>query len=89
MAKYRILALDGGGLRSLITVRLLQQLSDSPSISGWLDQVDLVAGTSSGGIIALGLAAGVPHSTARNPRFEQSDGAGNEGFGNARGGRDG
>jgi patatin-like phospholipase/acyl hydrolase len=58
MAKYRILSLDGGGLRGLITVRLLQQLEGSPSIAGWLDQVDLVAGTSTGGIIALGLAAG-------------------------------
>lgn len=58
MAKYRVLSLDGGGLRGLITVRLLQQLAGSPSIDGWLDKVDLVAGTSTGGIIALGLAAG-------------------------------
>lgn len=60
MAKYRVLSLDGGGLRGLITVRLLQQLQGEPSIAGWLDKVDLVAGTSTGGIIALGLAAGKP-----------------------------
>ena len=57
MAKYRILSLDGGGLRGLITVRLLQQLNQSPSTKGWLDQADLIAGTSTGGILALGIAS--------------------------------
>jgi len=57
MAKYRILSLDGGGLRGLITVRLLQQLNQSPTTKGWLDQVDLIAGTSTGGILALGIAS--------------------------------
>ena len=60
MAKYRVLSLDGGGLRGLISVRMLEQLSSDPELEGWLDQVDLVAGTSTGGIIALGLAAGKP-----------------------------
>lgn len=59
MAKYRILSIDGGGLRGLIAVRLLEQLAEDPDLSGWLDQVDLIAGTSTGGIIALGLAAGL------------------------------
>ncbi|MFA5941364.1 MAG: CBASS cGAMP-activated phospholipase [Sinimarinibacterium sp.] len=58
MAKYRILALDGGGLRGLITARLLQRLNDDPVTAGWLDQADLIAGTSTGGILALGLAKG-------------------------------
>ncbi|MEH6636562.1 MAG: CBASS cGAMP-activated phospholipase [Halioglobus sp.] len=62
MAKYRVLSLDGGGLRGLITVRMLEQLADDPAIAGWLDKVDLIAGTSSGGIIALGIAAGKPLS---------------------------
>lgn len=57
MAKYRILSLDGGGLRGLITVRLLQQLNQSPTTKGWLDKVDLIAGTSTGGILALGIAS--------------------------------
>lgn len=60
MAKYRILALDGGGLRGLITARLLQRLNDDPLTAGWLDQADLIAGTSTGGILALGLAKGLP-----------------------------
>jgi uncharacterized protein len=57
MAKYRILSLDGGGLRGLITVRLLQQLNQSTTTKGWLDKVDLIAGTSTGGILALGIAS--------------------------------
>jgi len=58
VAKYRVLSLDGGGLRGLITVRMLEQLTNDPDITGWLDKVDLITGTSTGGIIALGLAAG-------------------------------
>lgn len=55
---YKILSLDGGGLRGLITARMLQRLNAEPAIAGWLDKVDLIAGTSTGGILALGLAAG-------------------------------
>jgi patatin-like phospholipase/acyl hydrolase len=58
MGKYRILSLDGGGLRGLISARLLDRLSLERKIEGWLEKVDLVAGTSTGGILALGLAAG-------------------------------
>jgi patatin-like phospholipase/acyl hydrolase len=58
VAKCRILSLDGGGLRGLITARMLQRLNDDPKIKGWLNDVDLLAGTSTGGILALGLAAG-------------------------------
>lgn len=58
MGSYRILSLDGGGLRGLISARILQRLVDAPGIAGWLDRVDLIAGTSTGGILALGLAAG-------------------------------
>lgn len=55
---YKILSLDGGGLRGLITARMLDRLNAEPAIAGWLDQADLIAGTSTGGILALGLAAG-------------------------------
>lgn len=58
MAKYRILCLDGGGLRGLITARLLARLNTHPQVAGWLSTVDLFAGTSTGGILALGLACG-------------------------------
>jgi predicted acylesterase/phospholipase RssA len=54
--KYLILACDGGGVRGLLTALLIQQLeSDFP----FLNRVKLFAGTSTGGILALGLAKGL------------------------------
>ena len=58
MAKYRILSLDGGGIRGIITTVILNRLNTHPEISDFLEGVDLVAGTSTGGIIALALAKG-------------------------------
>lgn len=58
MARYRILSLDGGGLRGLISARLLHRLNTHPEIAGWLESADLLAGTSTGGLLALGLAWG-------------------------------
>ena len=56
MSPYRILSLDGGGMRGLITAILLNRLA--ASYPGFLSQIDLFAGTSTGGVMALGLAAG-------------------------------
>jgi patatin-like phospholipase/acyl hydrolase len=54
---YRILCFDGGGVRGVYTARLLERLSERvPSVIG---KTDLLAGTSTGGIIALGLPAGL------------------------------
>lgn len=56
MAAYRILALDGGGIKGLFTARVLDRIVQQyPKL---LKNVDLLAGTSTGGIIALALAAG-------------------------------
>jgi patatin-like phospholipase/acyl hydrolase len=41
----------------VLVTRLLERLQ--ALVPGWLAQVDLIAGTSTGGIIALGLAAGI------------------------------
>jgi patatin-like phospholipase/acyl hydrolase len=54
---YRILALDGGGIRGLYTAVLLDRLLKE--VPGFTDRVDLLAGTSTGGILALGLAKGI------------------------------
>ncbi len=56
MPPYRILTLDGGGIRGVITTVLMQRLNKEPALTGWLDSVDLIAGTSTGGLLALGLA---------------------------------
>jgi patatin-like phospholipase/acyl hydrolase len=54
---FRILALDGGGLRGIFTAAVL---CEAARVFGpaFIDSVDLLVGTSTGGIIALGLAAG-------------------------------
>jgi patatin-like phospholipase/acyl hydrolase len=60
MAKYRILSMDGGGIRGLFTSVLLDRIS--AQFPALLPKVDLIAGTSTGGIIAILLAAGKPPS---------------------------
>lgn len=56
MAKYRVVSIDGGGIRGLVTTVLLQRIIASPGLANFLDTVDLLAGTSTGGLLALGLA---------------------------------
>lgn len=53
---YKILSFDGGGIRGLVTLALLKRLQ--AEVPGLIDSADCIAGTSTGGIIALGLAAG-------------------------------
>jgi patatin-like phospholipase/acyl hydrolase len=56
MGAYHVLSIDGGGIRGVLTARLLQRLeAERPGI---LRKVDLFAGTSTGGLLALGFAAG-------------------------------
>lgn len=56
-SNFLILSCDGGGIRGLITAIILQELDKQIP---FLDKVDLFTGTSTGGIIALGLASGIP-----------------------------
>jgi hypothetical protein len=56
MAPYHILTLDGGGIRGLLTAIMLGKLEKA--VPGFLNKVDLIAGTSTGGLLALGLAVG-------------------------------
>jgi patatin-like phospholipase/acyl hydrolase len=57
MGNYCILALDGGGIRGVYTAVLLQRLAKEAP--GFLGRADLLAGTSTGGILALALAKGL------------------------------
>ncbi|MGH7207978.1 MAG: patatin-like phospholipase family protein, partial [Nitrospiraceae bacterium] len=52
--RYRILSIDGGGIRGVFAAVLLDRLA--VACPSFLEHVDLVAGTSTGAIIALGLA---------------------------------
>ncbi len=63
MAHYHILSLDGGGIRGVLTATLLERLEAARP--GFLAKIDLFAGTSTGGILALGLAAGLTPAQAR------------------------
>ncbi len=56
MAKYRVLCLDGGGIRGIYTAQLLIRLQKE--VPDLLDDIDLYAGTSTGGLFSLLLAAG-------------------------------
>lgn len=53
----RVLALDGGGMRGIFTASYLTALERGLQ-TRMIDVVDLVVGTSTGGIIGLGLASG-------------------------------
>jgi len=57
MSPYHILSLDGGGICGVLTAKLLERLE--MAYPGFLSKVDMIAGTSTGGILALGLAAGL------------------------------
>lgn len=70
MAIYRILSLDGGGVRGLLSAALLEQLERR--LPGWLTDVDLIAGTSAGGIIACGLGDGMAPSEVREFFYEKT-----------------
>lgn len=66
MSKYRILSIDGGGIRGIITAIILQRLISDSTISGFLNDVDLIAGTSTGGLLALGIANGLEPNYMRD-----------------------
>ena len=63
MSRYQILSIDGGGIRGVLTAILLERLEEQNP--DFLNKVDLIAGTSTGGLIALGLASGKSPSEAR------------------------
>jgi patatin-like phospholipase/acyl hydrolase len=62
--KFRILSIDGGGIRGIIPAKVLEELEaqiqrEQPGIK--LHQYfDLICGTSTGAILAIGIALGIP-----------------------------
>lgn len=58
MPAYRILSIDGGGLRGIISARVLDRLEREFDLGPFYRGAELLGGTSTGGILALGLSAG-------------------------------
>lgn len=71
MPKYKILTFDSGGIRGLLSVLVIEHLDNK--IPGWRNDADLIAGTSTGGIIALGLANGTEISRIKQFYYDKSD----------------
>jgi hypothetical protein len=58
---FRILAIDGGGIKGIFPAAVLAQIeADLLGGRSVVDHFDMIVGTSTGGILALGLAAGKP-----------------------------
>ena len=59
MNRFRIMSLDGGGIKGTFTVALLAELEKMTG-KNLVQYFDLITGTSTGGIIALALGLGIP-----------------------------
>ena len=57
--EIRILSVDGGGIRGILPARLLEEIERQTG-KPLRDLFHLIAGTSTGGILACGLATGMP-----------------------------
>jgi len=68
----RILAIDGGGIKGALPIGFLARVEE---VTGEriVDHFDFIAGTSTGGIIAIGLGLGLPASDVL--AFYRNDGA--------------
>lgn len=63
---YRILSLDGGGIKGVFSAALLAFIEEELGRRGCIgDFFDCIAGTSTGGILAIGAGLGVPARTMR------------------------
>jgi len=61
---FKILSLDGGGIRGAFSASVLASFEAQFGVR-LVEYFDLIVGTSTGGIIALGLAAGLPAAEIR------------------------
>jgi len=69
---FRILSIDGGGIKGILPAALLTKVERE--ITGGIPAgryFDMIAGTSTGGIIALALGFGLPASTVQSLYVEQ------------------
>jgi uncharacterized protein len=71
MSRYNVLSMDGGGIRGILTARILERID--AALPGFLDGVALMGGTSTGGLLALGLASGMTPGQVRKLYEELGD----------------
>ena len=69
----KILSIDGGGIKGMFAATFLAEMEKNTEEPLWR-HFDLIAGTSTGGIIALGLALGIPAARIRD--LYESEGPG-------------
>jgi patatin-like phospholipase/acyl hydrolase len=69
--RFRILCLDGGGIRGAFTAAVLARWEEMSNLHA-ADHFDLIAGTSTGGILAIGLGLGL--SAGEMVRFYREQG---------------
>lgn len=64
---FKILSIDGGGIKGLLPATILAHLEEALGSGVRLrDRFDMISGTSTGGIIALGLGHGKPAAEIRD-----------------------
>lgn len=56
--RFQILSLDGGGIKGLFSAAVLAAVEEDQNVN-IAEHFDLITGTSTGGIIALGLGLGL------------------------------
>lgn len=83
---FRILSIDGGGIRGIFPAKFLADMEAELSERGYVhtqirDHFDLICGTSTGGIIAIALSLGIP----AHEIYQLYMGNANKIFGNKRG----
>ena len=66
--KFRFLALDGGGVRGVHTCEVLEFFCEKQE--GFIEKFDAIAGTSTGSIIACGLAFGMSPSEIKQLYYD-------------------
>ncbi len=72
----RLLSLDGGGIRGVLAAEILVRIEETlkrrlPEMTCLADYFDFVGGTSTGSILASGIAMGLPATTLRDFYLER------------------
>lgn len=84
--KFKVLSIDGGGIRGIFPAVILAEIERELKEFGYekwqiYQNVNLIFGTSTGGILALALSLGIPASKIKDLYFENAA----EIFGNGKG----